>query len=84
MRNEKLTFRLTNDNRPLREQSLEGSILTEQYKYALRQINEYLGELKLENISQPDHIDFPEHQRQIQDRFVCFSDSVPDAGSHVR
>ena len=64
MRNEKLTFRLTNDNRPLREQSLEGSILTEQYKYALRQINEYLGELKLENISQPDHIDFPEHQRQ--------------------
>lgn len=64
MSNEKLTFRLTNDNRPLREQSLEGSILTEQYKYALRQINEYLGELKLENISEPDHDDYPEHQRQ--------------------
>lgn len=64
MNNEKLTFRLTNDNRPLREQSLEGSILTEQYKYALRQINEYLGELKLENISEPDHDEIPEHQRQ--------------------
>ncbi len=64
MSNEKLTFRLTNDNRPLREQSLEGSILTEQYKYALRQINEYLGELKLENISEPDHDESPEHQRQ--------------------
>ena len=55
MNDEKLTFRLTNDNRPLREQSLEDSILTEQYKYALRQINEYFGELKLENFSDTDH-----------------------------
>lgn len=64
MSNETLTFKLTNDNRPLREQSLEDSILSEQYKYALRQINEYLGELDLENISEPDRDDSPERQRQ--------------------
>lgn len=66
MSNEILTFKLTNDNRPLREQSLEGSILSEQYKYALRQINEYLGELDLENISKPDHEESPSHDRQNQ------------------
>lgn len=66
MSNEILTFKLTNDNRPLREQSLEGSILSEQYKYALRQINEYLGELDLENISEPDHEDSPSYDRQNQ------------------
>lgn len=64
MNDEKLIFRLTNDNRPLREQSLEDSILTEQYKYALRQINEYFGELFLENISEPDHEDYPSFDKQ--------------------
>jgi len=39
MSNDKLTFLLTNDNRPLREPSPEGSILEEQYYYALRQIS---------------------------------------------
>ena len=64
MNDEKLIFRLTNDNRPLREQSLEDSILTEQYKYALRQINEYFGELFLENISEPDREDYPSIDKQ--------------------
>ena len=64
MSDEKLTFRLTNDNRPLREQYLGDSILTEQYKYALRQINEYIGELRLENISEPDHEDSPGKDKQ--------------------
>ena len=54
MSNDKLTFLLTNDNRPLREQTPEGSILEEQYNYALHQINEYFKELELENISEPD------------------------------
>ena len=54
MSNDKLTFLLTNDNRPLREPSPEGSILEEQYNYALRQIDEYFSELELENISVPD------------------------------
>jgi hypothetical protein len=54
MSNDKLTFLLTNDNRPLRELTPEGSILEEQYNYALRQIDEYFSELELENISVPD------------------------------
>lgn len=54
MKSEKLTFLLTNDDRPLREQAPLGSILEEQYRYALRQINEYFEELKLENIHTRD------------------------------
>lgn len=52
--NDKLTFLLTNDDRPLREQALKGSILEEQYLYALRQINEFFVELKHENILKRD------------------------------
>lgn len=54
MKSDKLTFLLTNDDRPLREQAPLGSILEEQYRYALRQINEYFEELKLENIQTRD------------------------------
>lgn len=50
MKSDKLTFLLTNDDHPLREQAPLGSILEEQYRYALRQISEYFEELKLENI----------------------------------
>lgn len=53
-KNNELTFLLTNDNRPLREQTPKGSILEEQYRYALRQINEYFDELKHENIQKRD------------------------------
>lgn len=54
-KNNELTFLLTNDDRPLREQSPKGSILEEQYRYALRQINEYFVELKHENIQTRDN-----------------------------
>ena len=54
MKSDKLTFLLTNDDRPLREQAPLGSILEEQYRYALRQISEYFEELKLENIQTRD------------------------------
>lgn len=54
-KNNELTFLLTNDDRPLREQTPKGSILEEQYRYALRQINEYFVELKHENIQTRDN-----------------------------
>lgn len=54
MSKDKLTFLLTNDNRPLRESTPEGSILEEQYNYALHQINEYFKDLEVENIFEPD------------------------------
>lgn len=53
--NNELTFLLTNDDRPLREQTLKGSILEDQYLYSLRQINEFFVELKHENILKRDN-----------------------------
>lgn len=50
----KITFDFDNDNRPMREDVAEGTLFEPQYKQALRQIDNYLYELRLEKTELKD------------------------------
>lgn len=66
MAENRIIFDFDNDNRPIREEKIEGKLFESQYKQALTQIESYLRELDLEKIEETQgHTDGKVYTEQI-------------------